>query len=169
VNGSSKDRSFSPPDSNATTAQPSIPSRVTQRPDLPGAQYCISATGGFYQEVPLRRHMEGTTQVTKIILPNEEPTPGSVVIVPFRKEFDWHASGLVVNGRRGQKRYSFAQLGSIERGSEITGDVDRPKGWLAYGDMKPGDWTAEGLMIWGDHESVDNGDGTKTITYREEL
>jgi hypothetical protein len=169
LTGSSKDDSFSPLDSDATTAQPSNLSRLTRRPDMPGAQDCISAVGDFYQNVPLRRYMEGTTQVTEMILPNEEPTPGSVVIVPFRKEFDWHASGLVVNGRKGQKRYSFAQLGSIERGSEITGDVDRPKGWLAYGDVKRDDWTAEGLIVWGDHESVDNGDGTKSIKYRQKV
>lgn len=159
---SNQNNSFGPPESDATAAQSSIPSQSAQRPNMLGAQNCISSVGNLYQNAQIRHSMLGSKQVTDFILGTEEPTPGSVLIVQGREGHDWDASSLVVDGEASQQRYSFRQLGVVAHGK-----VKRGTGWLVYGDdlpdWKPGAWNPKGLMIWGDHQPVDNGDGTSLI------
>jgi hypothetical protein len=151
------------------TPAPSLhASRLNQQSEMPGGQDCISAAGSYYKDVEIRQyHTEDGTQVTKLVLPKEKPLVGSVLLVPSEAggaggKLDGAASSLVVNYPSGQRRYPVAQLGLVAYGHENSADVDKSRGWIGFGEgMYLGE--AEGVMIWGPHVLVPNGDGTKTI------
>ena len=128
-------------------AQPSYSSRLTQRPGRSGAQPCIYGRGSLWSNVPIYRYVEGGKRLTELVLPKEDPTPASVLMIEDPEmEYDMRASSLVVDGPSGPERWSLEQLGPIDCGYEVIDN--KSKGWLGFGKgLNEGRCVAEGLIL----------------------
>jgi len=163
-----EDSSYVPAYSH-TRAQPSYSSRLTQGPGRSGAQPCIYGRGSLWSNVSIYRYIEGGKRVTHLVLPKEDPTPASLLMIEDPEmEYDMRASSLVVAGPSGPERWSLAQLGKIDCGYEVIDNES--KGWLAFGDgLNEGSCVAEGLILWGRHPSVANRNGTRSVKFYKNL
>ena len=100
-----------------------------------------------------------------MIFPTEQFTEGHVLLIPLREEseFEWNVSGIVLEVESGQKRFSLQSLVPAIFQKWPPVNNHKPKGYLARGEPSLGDWDPKGVMTWGDHTFVDNGDGTRSI------